>query len=80
MSVSSTSPHLRHGDQCREDQVDGNTSGINKEITVSGQKLETITSFKYPVSVVADEGSKHEILSRITQTDSRIDKVENSLD
>ena len=24
-----------------------NTSGINTEITVNGQKLETVTSFKY---------------------------------
>ena len=45
-----------------------NTSGINPEITVNGQKLETITSVKYLDSVVTDEGSKHEILSRIAQT------------
>ena len=41
---------------------------INKEIKVNGQKLETVTSFKYLGSVVSDEGSKLEILSRITQT------------
>ena len=35
---------------------------------VNGQKLETVTSFKYLGSVVADEGSKPEILSRIAQT------------
>ena len=34
-----------------------NTSGINKEIKVNGQKLETVTSFKYLGSVIADEGS-----------------------
>ena len=45
-----------------------NTSGINTEITVNGQKLETVTSFKYLGSVITDEGSKLEILSRITQT------------
>ena len=45
-----------------------NTSGINTEIKVNGQKLETVTSFKYLVSVVSDEGSKPEIISRITQT------------
>ena len=33
-----------------------NTSGINKEIEVNGQKLETATSFKYLGSVVFDEG------------------------
>ena len=42
-----------------------NTSGINTEIKVSRQKLETVTSFKYMGSVIADEGSKPEILSRI---------------
>ena len=35
-----------------------NTSGINTEIEVSGQKLETVTSFKYLGSVITDEGSK----------------------
>ena len=45
-----------------------NTSGINPEIKVNGQKLETVTSFKYLGSVITDEGSKPEILSRIAQT------------
>ena len=44
-----------------------NTSGINTEIKVNGQKLETVTSFKYLGSVVTDEGSKPEILSRIAR-------------
>ena len=42
-----------------------NTSGIKTEIKVNGQKLESVTSFKYLGSVVTDEGSKPEILSRI---------------
>ena len=45
-----------------------NTSGINTEIKVNGQKLETVTSFKYLGSVITDEVSKPEILSRIVQT------------
>ena len=45
-----------------------NTSGINTEIKVNGQKLETVTSFKYLDSVITDEGSKPEIFSRIAQT------------
>ena len=45
-----------------------NTSGINTEIKVNGQKLETVTSLKYLGSVITDEGSKPEILSRISQT------------
>ena len=45
-----------------------NTSGINTEIEVNGQKLETVTSFKYLSSVITDDGSKPEILSGIAQT------------
>ena len=46
----------------------GNTSGINTEIKVNGQKLQTVTSFKYLGSIITDEGSKPEILFRIPQT------------
>ena len=56
-----------------------NTSGINADIKINGQKLETVTSFKYLDSVITDEGPKPEILSRIAQTSS-IDKAETSLD
>ena len=45
-----------------------NTGCINTEIKINGQKLETVTSFKYLGLVVTDEGSKLEILSRIAQT------------
>ena len=45
-----------------------NTSGISAEITVNGQKLETVTSLKYLGSVISDEGSKPEILLRIAHT------------
>ena len=45
-----------------------NTSGINTEIKVNGEKLGTVTSFKYLGSVITDEGSKPEILSRVAQT------------
>ena len=40
-----------------------NTSGINKELTVNGQKLKTVTSVKYLGSVVSDNGSKPEVFS-----------------
>ena len=35
-----------------------NTSGINTEIKVNGQKFETVASFKYLGSVIIDENSK----------------------
>ena len=40
-----------------------NTSGINIEIKVNGQRLETVTSFKYLGSAITDEGSKPDIFS-----------------
>ena len=52
-----------------------NTSGINAEIKVSGQKLETVTSFKYLGSVITREGSKPEILSRIAQTTAALTRL-----
>ena len=52
-----------------------NTSGINTEFKVNGQKLETVTSFKYLGSVISDEGSKPEILSRIAQTTAALTRL-----
>ena len=52
-----------------------NTSGINTEIKGNGQKLETVTSFKCLVSVITDEGSKSEILSRIAQTTTALTRL-----
>ena len=52
-----------------------NTGGINTEIKVNGQKLETVTSFKYLGSVMNDEGSKPEILSRIAQTTAALTRL-----
>ena len=52
-----------------------NTSGINTEIKMNGQKLETVTSFKYLGSVITNEGSKPEILSRIAQTTSALTRL-----
>ena len=37
-----------------------NTSGINTEMKVNGQKLETVTGFKYLGSVITDEDCKPE--------------------
>ena len=55
--------------------ITNNTSGINREIKVNGQKLETVTSFKYLGSVIIDEGSKPEILSRIAQTTAALTRL-----
>ena len=52
-----------------------NTSGINTEVKVNGQKLETVTSFKYQGSVITDEGSKPEILCRIAQVTAALTRL-----
>ena len=39
-------------------------NSIQREIKVKGQKLSTVTSFKYLGEVVSNGGSKPEILSR----------------
>ena len=45
-----------------------NTSGINTEIKVNGQKVETVTNFKYL-------GSKPEIHSRIVQITAALTRL-----
>ena len=52
-----------------------NTSGINTQTKVNGQKLESVSSFKYLCSFITDEGSKPEILSRIAQTTAALTKL-----
>ena len=46
---------------------------------MNGQKLETVTSFKYLGSVIIDEGSKSKIHFR-TADNSSTDKAETNLD
>ena len=57
-----------------------NTSGINTEIKVNGQKLETVTSFKYLGSVITDEGSKPKDTLLDSTDNSSTDKAETSLE
>ena len=55
--------------------VTNNTSGTNTEIKVNGQKLKTVTSFKYLGSAKTDEGSKPEILCSIAQTTAALTRM-----
>ena len=50
-------------------------NGIQMEIKVKGQKLRTVTSFKYLGAIVSDEGSKPEVLSRIAQAIAALTKL-----
>ena len=52
-----------------------NTSGINTKIKVNGQKVETVTSFKYLGSGITDEGSKPEILSGIARAAAALTRL-----
>ena len=52
-----------------------NTSGINTEIKINDQKLEAVTSFKYLGSLITDEESKPEILSRMAQTTAALKRL-----
>ena len=52
-----------------------NTNGINKKVTVNGQRLETVSKFKYLGSVITDEGSKPEMISRIAQTTAAMTRL-----
>ena len=55
--------------------ITNNTSGINTEIKVNGQKLETVTSFEYLGSIITDEGSKPKIFSRIAQATATLTRL-----
>ena len=52
-----------------------NTNGISTDIKVNYKKLGTVHSFKYLGAIVSDEGSKPEILSRIAQTTTALNKL-----
>ena len=52
-----------------------NTQGISTEVKVNGQRLQTVTSFRYLGSVITDEGSKPEILARIAQTTEALTRL-----
>ena len=52
-----------------------NTSSINAEIKVNGQKLGTVTSFKYLGSDITGKSSKPKILSMIAQTKAALTRV-----
>ena len=50
-------------------------NGIQREIKVKGQKLGTVTSFKYLGAVVSDDASKPKILPRIAQATAALTKL-----
>ena len=57
-----------------------NISSTNTEIRVNGQKLETVTSFKYLGSVITDESFQASDTLQDSTDNSSINKVETSLE
>ena len=49
--------------------------GVHIDIKVKGQKLGTVTSFKYLGAVVSDDGSKSEALTMIAQATAALTKL-----
>ena len=59
-----------------EIKANGQTFESHKlEIKANGQKLATVTSFKYLGSVISEEGSKPEILSKIAQITAALTRL-----
>ena len=50
-------------------------NGIQREIKVKGQKLGTVTNFKYLGAVVSDDGFKPDVLSRTAQATAALTKL-----
>ena len=47
--------------------IQNNANDIQRKIKVKGQKLGTVTSFKYLGAVVSDDGCKPEVLKNCTR-------------
>ena len=55
--------------------ITNDPAGVKETIEIDGQTLGTVNSFKSLGSIVTDEGSKPEILSRIAQTTAIMAKL-----
>ena len=52
-----------------------NPNGFQREVKIKGQRLEEVENFKYLGAITSNEGSKPEILSRITQTRAALSRL-----
>jgi len=52
-----------------------NTNGVSTDIRVNGEKLDCVSRFKYLGAIIADDGSKREILARIAQATAALAKL-----
>ena len=51
------------------------SNGFNTDIRVNGEKQDCVNRFKYLEAIIADEGSKPEILARIAQATAALAKL-----
>ena len=56
-----------------------NTNGVSIDIRVKREKLDCVNRFKYLGAIIADEGSKPEILTRIAQTTATMAKLKTGI-
>ena len=59
----------------KKEVMTNNPSGFQREIKLKGQKLESVENFKYLESIISNEGSKPEILSRTAQTTAALSRL-----
>ena len=52
-----------------------NPNGFQREFKIKGQRLEEVENFKYLGAIISNEGSKPEILSRISQTTASLSRL-----
>ena len=52
-----------------------NPNGFQREIKIKGQRLEELENLKYLGTIVSNEGSKPEVLSRIAQTTAALSRL-----
>ena len=56
-------------------EMTNNPNGFQREIKIKGQRLEEVETFNYLGAIISNEGSKPEILSRITQTTAALSRL-----
>ena len=59
----------------RTKMMTNNPNGFQREIKIKGQRLEEVENFKYLGALISNEGSKPEILSRISQTTAALSRL-----
>ena len=68
--------NVQNGDWSRQDESDDTQpKWLPKRDQEKGQRLEAVANFKYLGAIIANEGSKPEILSRVAQTRAALSRL-----